>query len=51
MDRIDEFLTLLDLEKALKPIKYDRLNLFKLDDLRIEVGRKINKMKREGKKQ
>ena len=27
------------------PIKYDKLNLFKLDELRGEVGRRLNQMK------
>lgn len=47
MDKTYELLTLMDLEKALKPYDYDKLNLFKLDELRAEVGRRINKIKRE----
>jgi len=45
MGNIDELLLLLDLEKALKPFEYDKLNLFKLDELRSEVGKRLNQMK------
>jgi hypothetical protein len=45
MDNMDELLWLMDLQKALKPVKYDRLNLYELDLLRIEVERRLNKMK------
>lgn len=46
MDKMDELLTLMDLDKALTPRKYDALNLNSLIDLRIEVKRRINKLKR-----
>lgn len=45
MDNLDELLYLMDLEKSLKPIKYDRLNLDKLDELRAEVKRRLDNMK------
>jgi len=45
MDYLDEMLSLMDLEKALKLFEYDKLNLFKLDELRGEVGRRLNQMK------
>ena len=45
MKNIDEMLLLMDLEKALKPFDYEKLNLFKLDELRGEVGRRLNQMK------
>jgi len=45
MNNIDEILLLMDLEKALKPFIYDKLNLFKLDELRGEVGRRLNQIK------
>lgn len=46
MDNLDELLWLMDLEKALKPIKYDKLNLDKLDLLRIEVEIRLNNVKK-----
>ena len=49
MNKIDEMLLLMDLEKALKPFEYDKLNLFKLDELRGEVGRRLNQMKNKKK--
>jgi len=47
MNNIDEMLSLMDLEKALKPFKYDKLNLFKLDELRGEVGRRLNQINKQ----
>ena len=34
-------------QKALKPFKYDKLNLFKLDELRGEVGRRLNQINKQ----
>lgn len=45
MYNIDELLSLMDLEKALKPFKYDKLNLWKLDELRGEVEKRLRQMK------
>ena len=47
MNNIDKMLSLMDLEKALKPFKYDKLNLFKLDELRGEVGRRLNQINKQ----
>lgn len=45
MDNLDELFLLMDLEKVLKPFKYNKLNLDKLDLLRFEVGIRLNQMK------
>ena len=44
MDKITEHLRLMDLQKALKAHRWDKLNLMKLHDLRKEVQIRINKI-------
>lgn len=45
MCKTEELLSLMDLDKALKKFEYDKLNLMNIDPLRIEVKRRINKIK------
>ena len=45
MCKTEELLILMDIEKSLKSFEYDKVNLMNLDPLRIEVKRRINKLK------
>ncbi len=46
MCKTEELLILMDIDKALKPFDYDKVNLMNIDPLRIEVKRRINKLTR-----